>query len=171
MAGLLAVRPRFPEALGDIGPVLVVLGMLQLIALPLLMRPRLRLYGLPACAVLAIWICYIGVYEKVQRNLYDTHRFTEAVRAVTHNDSAPLVLHSMGKDAKAIKFMVNVDQDLQPVFTETTDQLDAVQGPANVVMSNSDFQRLQGTRFAGLPVALSGRFDKEDYVLLRVQGK
>jgi 4-amino-4-deoxy-L-arabinose transferase-like glycosyltransferase len=171
MAGLLAVRPRFPEALGDIGPVLVVLGMLQLIALPLLMRPRLRLYGLPACAVLAIWICYIGVYEKVQRNLYDTHRFTEAVRAVTHNDSAPLVLHSMGKDAKAIKFMVNVDQDLQPVFTETADQLDAVQGPANVVMSNSDFQRLQGTRFAGLPVALSGRFDKEDYVLLRVQGK
>jgi 4-amino-4-deoxy-L-arabinose transferase-like glycosyltransferase len=171
MAGLLAVRPRFPEALGDIGPVLVVLGMLQLIALPLLMRPRLRLYGLPACAVLAVWICYIGVYEKVQRNLYDTHRFTEAVRAVTQGDNAPLVLHSMGKDAKAIKFMVNVDQDLLPVFTETPEQLNAVQGPANVVMSNSDFQRLQGTRFAGLPVSLTGRFDKEDYVLLRVQGQ
>lgn len=168
MAGLLAVRPRFPEALGDIGTVLAVLGMLQLIALPLLMRPRLRLYGLPACAVLAVWVSYIGVYEKVQRNLYDTHRFTEAVMAVTEGDSAPLVLHSMGKDAKAIKFMVNVDQDLQPVFTETAEQLDAVKGPANVVMSNSDFQRLRGTRFASLPVSLTGRFDKEDYVLLRV---
>jgi 4-amino-4-deoxy-L-arabinose transferase-like glycosyltransferase len=168
LAGLLAVRPRFPEALGDIGTVLAVLGMLQLIALPLLMRPRLRLYGLPACAVLAVWVSYIGVYEKVQRNLYDTHRFTEAVMGVTEGDGAPLVLHSMGKDAKAIKFMVNVDHDLQPIFTETPEQLDAVKGPANVVMSNSDLQRLHGTRFARLPVSLTGRFDKEDYVLLRV---
>lgn len=168
MTGLLAVRPRFPEALSDIGPILAVLGMLQLVALPLLMRPRLRLYGLPACAVLAVWVSYIGVFEKTERILYDTRHFTQAVRDVTHSDSAPLVLHSMGRDAKGIKFMVNVDEDLQPVFTETPEQLSAVQGPANVVMSNNDFQKLQGTRLAQLPVLLSGRFDKEDYILLRL---
>jgi hypothetical protein len=170
IAGMLAVRPRFPEALNDIGPVLVVLGLLQLIALPLLMRPRLRLYGLPACAVLAVWISYIGVFEKVERMLYDTRHFTQAVREVTHDDGAPLVLHGMGKDAKGIKFMVNVDQDLRPVFTQTPGQLAAVPGPANVVMSNNDFQQLHGTPLGDLPVWLSGRFDKEDYVLLRVPG-
>lgn len=170
IAGMLAVRPRFPEALNDIGPVLVVLGLLQLIALPLLMRPRLRLYGLPACAVLAVWISYIGVFEKVERMLYDTRHFTQAVREVTHDDGAPLVLHGMGKDAKGIKFMVNVDQDLRPVFTQTPGQLAAVPGPANVVMSNNDFQQLHGTPLGVLPVWLSGRFDKEDYVLLRVPG-
>jgi len=168
MAGLLAIRPRFPETLSDIGPVLSVLGLLQLIALPLLMRPRLRLYGLPACAVLAVWVSYIGVFEKTERMLYDTRLFTEAVLGVTRSDSAPLVLYSMGKDAKGIKFMVNVDDDLQPVFADTVEQLNAVSGPANVVMSNNDFQKLQGTRFGPLPVLLSGRFDKEDYVLVRV---
>ncbi|MFK3798842.1 ArnT family glycosyltransferase [Pseudomonas sp. NPDC088444] len=170
MAGLLAVRPRFPEALSEIGPILTVLGLLQLIALPLLMRPRLRLYGLPACAVLAVWIGYIGVFEKTERMLYDTRHFTQAVRDVTRTDSAALVLHGMGKDAKGIKFMVNVDEDLQPLFTDSPAQLERIVGPANVVMSNNDFQKLQGTRFWKLPVLLSGRFDKEDYVLVRVPG-
>ncbi|WP_371928503.1 ArnT family glycosyltransferase [Pseudomonas sp. SLFW] len=170
MAGLLAVRPRFPEALSDIGPILAVLGILQLVALPLLMRPRLRLYGLPACAVLAVWISYIGVFEKTERTLYDTRHFTQAVREATRSDKAPLVLHSMGKDAKAIKFMVNVDEDLQPVFTDTPEQLLSVQGPANVVMSNNDFQKLHGTRLSELPVLLNGRFDKEDYILVRLPG-
>lgn len=168
LAGLLAVRPRFPEALGDIGPIIAALGILQLIALPLLMRPRLRLYGLAACAVLSVWISYIGVFEKTERTLYDTRQFTEAVRSLTETDSAPLVLHGMGKDAKAIKFMVNVDQDMQPVFTQTPEQLLALRGPANVVMSNSDFQTLQGSRLGRLPVLLTGRFDKEDYILLSV---
>jgi hypothetical protein len=168
MAGMLLARPRFPEALGDIGPLLVALGMLQLIALPLLMRPRLRLYGLPLCAVLAVWAGYIGMVEKVERNLYDTRQFTLAVRQVTQADHAPLVLHAMGRDGKAIKLMVNVDQDLLPLFTQTPEQLDALPGPANVVMSNTDFQQLQGTRLSGLPVLISGRFDKEDYILLRL---
>lgn len=168
MAALFALRPRFPEALVDIGPMLAVLGTLQLIALPLLMRPHLRLYGLPACAVLAVWISFIGVFEKAERVLYDTRQFTQAVMGVIDTDSAPLVLHGMGKDAKAIKFMVNVERDLQPVFTDTPDQLAALKGPANLVMSNADFQRLHGTPVATLPVLLSGRFDKEDYVLLRV---
>lgn len=168
LAGLLAVRPRFPEVLSDIGPILAALGILQLTALPLLLRPRLRLYGLPACAVLAVWISYIGVFEKTERTLYDTRHFTLAVRNLTEADSAPLVLHAMGKDAKAIKFMVNVDEDLQPIFTETPEQLLALQGPANVVMSNNDFQALQHSRLGQLPVLFSGRFDKEDYILLRV---
>ncbi len=170
MAGLLAVRPRFPEVLSDIGPVLAVLGILQLVALPLLMRPRLRLYGLPACAVLAVWISYIGVFEPTERTLYDTRHFSHAVRDATRSDNAPLVLHGMGKDAKAIKFMVNLDEDLLPLFTETPAQLLALQGPANVVMSNTDFQALQGSRLSDLPVLLNGRFDKEDYILLRVPG-
>lgn len=171
MVGLLLIRPRFPEALGDTGPLLIALGLLQLVALPLLMRPRLRLYGLPACAVLAVWLSYIGAFEKAERNLYDTRQFTAAVRQATRTDNAPLVLHGMGKDGKGIKFMVNVDEDLQPLFTLTPAELEALPGAADVVMSNADFQQLQGTRLGRLPVVLSGRFDKEDYVLLRLLGR
>jgi 4-amino-4-deoxy-L-arabinose transferase-like glycosyltransferase len=168
MVGLLLIRPRFPEVLNAVGPILVILGLLQLITLPLLMRPRLRIYGLPLCAVLAVWVTYIGVFEKAERSLYDSRHFTQSVLEATKNDSAPIVLYAMGKDAKAIKFMVNADQDLQPQFFETTQQLDALQGPAYIVMSNADFQKLQGTQVSALPVLLSGRFDKEDYILLHV---
>jgi 4-amino-4-deoxy-L-arabinose transferase-like glycosyltransferase len=166
--GLWMVRPRFPQLLESVAPILVVLGLLQLITLALLMRPRLRIFALPLCAVLAVWTTYIGVFEKAERTLYDTRHFTEAVREVTKHDAAPLVLYSMGKDAKAIKFMVNVDEDLQPVFADTAAQLETIKGPANLMMSNGDFQKLQATRLAALPVVLSGRFDNEDYVLLRL---
>nr|WP_256214424.1 phospholipid carrier-dependent glycosyltransferase [Pseudomonas sp. NFR16] len=171
MVGLLLIRPRFPEALGDTGPLLIALGLLQLVALPLLMRPRLRLYGLPACAVLAVWLSYIGAFEKAERNLYDTRQFTAAVRQAIRSDNAPLVLHGMGKDGKGIKFMVNVDEDLRPLFTLTPAELEALHGAADVVMSNADFQQLQGTRLGRLPVVLSGRFDKEDYILLRLPAR
>jgi len=76
------------------------------------------------------------------------------------------VLHGMGKDAKAIKFMVNVEQDLQPQFSETTQALEALKGPAWLMMDRSDYQALQGTPLAALQPVLSGRFDKNDYVLL-----
>jgi hypothetical protein len=51
----------------------------------------------------------------------------------------------MGKDAKAIKFMVNIEQDLQPQFSETIQDLEALKGPAWLMMDNKDFQALKGT--------------------------
>ncbi|WP_268796442.1 ArnT family glycosyltransferase [Pseudomonas huanghezhanensis] len=170
LAALLMARPRFPEELGTIGPVLVVLGLLQMGAIALLVRPRLRTLGLTLCAVLAVWGCYIGLFEKVERNLYDTEHFSQAVFGILRADPLPLVLHGMGKDAKAIKFMVNVDTDLRPQFTQTAPQLQAIHAPAYVAMSNTDYLALQGTAQGALPVIYSGRFDKEDYVLLRLPG-
>ena len=86
--------------------------------------------------------------------------------AQVQQNPAPLVLHGMGKDAKAIKFMVNVEQDLQPQFTETVQQLEALKGPAWLMMDSKDLQSLQGTSLASLQPVLTGRFDKNDYVLL-----
>jgi 4-amino-4-deoxy-L-arabinose transferase-like glycosyltransferase len=168
---LLVARQRFPEQLTSIGGVLIFLGLLQILALASLFRPRLRVYGLAACAVLAVWSSYIWVFEPVERNLYDTRSFSLEVDQVMQKDPLPLVLHVMGKDAKAIKFMVNLDHDLQPQFTQTPQQLVAVRGPAYVMMSNSSYMALKGTRLADLPVLLHGRFDKEDYVLMRVNGQ
>jgi hypothetical protein len=117
-------------------------------------------------AVLALWTVYAAVFEPVERALYDTRSFSRAAFAQVQQNPAPLVLHGMGKDAKAIKFMVNVEQDLQPQFTETVQQLEALQGPAWLIMDSKDMQSLQGTPLASLQPVLSGRFDKNDYVLL-----
>jgi len=168
IALLIIARQRFPEQLTHIGTVLIFLGLLQILALIALVRPRLRVFALAACALLAVWASYIAVFEPVERNLYDTRTFSLAVDDVLHKAPLPLILHGMGKDAKAIKFMVNLDHDLQPQFSQLPAQLTTLPGPAYVMMSNADYQALQGTPLAGVPVLLHGRFDKDDYVLLRL---
>ncbi len=168
IAGLLVARQRFPEQLGSINVVLTVLAVLQIAALALLFKQQWRTVGLAICAVLAMWSCYILVFEPVERELYDTRSFTLAARDLIQRDPAPVVLHSMGKDAKAIKFMVNIPEDLKPIFTDTPEGIEVVQGPAWLVMDKTDYQALQSTRFAALQPLLSGRFDKNDYVLLHL---
>ncbi len=74
----------------------------------------------------------------------------------------------MGKDAKAIKFMVNVNRDLLPLFTQSPTELAALPPPAWIIMDLKDYQALQGTALGNLAPALSGRFDKNDYVLLHL---
>lgn len=168
IAGLLVAQQRFPEQLPSIRSVLMLLGALQLVALALMFRSRWRAMGLAYCAVLAVWSSYILVLEPVERELYDTRAFTLAVRDLIQSDPAPVVLHGMGKDAKAIKFMVNLEQDLQPTFTQGPQALEQVPGPAWVVMDKSDFLALEGTRITALQPLLTGRFDNNDYVLLRL---
>lgn len=168
IVGLLVVRQRFPGQLMSIGVVLTVLVILQIVALALLFKRQWRTVGLAFCAVLAVWSSYILVFEPVERELYDTRSFTLAARDLIQRDPAPVVLYRMGKDARAIKFMVNIPEDLRPIFIDTPEDIEAVQGPAWLVMDKTDYQALQGTRFAALQPLLSGRFDKNDYVLLRL---
>lgn len=66
--------------------------------------------------MLALWSSYITVFEPAERTLYDTRTFTLKALQLIDQAPAPVVLHGMGKDAKAIKFMVNVDRDLLPAF-------------------------------------------------------
>jgi hypothetical protein len=166
IGGLLVAQRRFPDELTTLTSILIILGVLQVIALAVLVRPRWRAQTLAFCAVLALWSVYILVFEPVERRLYDSRIFSRAAFALVQKDPAPLVLHAMGKDAKAIKFMVNIDEDFQPVFTESTQELENLQRPAWLMMDENDYRALQGTPLGALPPVLSGRFDKNDYVLL-----
>jgi hypothetical protein len=152
--------------LGEVSIVLIALGVLQLLALSRLLVPRWRAEVLALCAVLALWTVYAAVFEPVERRLYDTQTFSRAVLAQVQQNPAPLVLHGMGKDAKAIKFMVNLPQDLQPQFSDSIQQLEAIKGPAWLMMDRSDLASLKGTPLESAQPVLSGRFDKNDYVLL-----
>lgn len=170
MLTLLWARTRLPEQLGNIGPMLVLLGLLQMAALAGLLRKRLRAQGLALCAVVAVWSFYTGMVEPFERGQYDTRSFTLAAWNIMQQSPAPLVLHGMGKDAKAIKFIVNLDKDIYPQFTQTAQQLVGIRGPAYVVMSHRDYSALPDLLKAPMQVRYSGLFDKEDYVLVSLQG-
>ncbi|MBN3865132.1 glycosyltransferase [Pseudomonas frederiksbergensis] len=168
IVALLIAQRRLPVQPAAFVPVLIVLVALQIIALVMWLRSNGRAEALACCAVLALWSVYILVFEPVERQLYDTQTFSRAAFAQVQKDPAPLVLHGMGKDAKAIKFMVNIEQDLQPVFTESIQELEALPGPAWLMMDRSDYTALQGTSLGALQPVLSGRFDNNDFVLLHV---
>lgn len=169
MAVLLFAKRRFPEQLTEITLVLIVLGLLQLAALSRLLIPKWRAEVLALCSVLALWTVYAAVFEPVERQLYDTQTFSRAAFAQVQKDPAPLVLYGMGKDAKAIKFMVNIEQDLQPKFSESIQDLETLKGPAWLMMDNKDFQALKGTPLETLQPVVTGSFDKNDYVLLHLK--
>ncbi|MCS4246031.1 glycosyltransferase family 39 protein [Pseudomonas sp. BIGb0164] len=166
--GLLVARRRYAEQLGSLTPILAVLGVLQVLALLALFKARLRPAGPALAAVLAIWATYIVVVEPLERSLYDTRTFSLAVKAQINSQPAPVVLHALGKDAKAIKLMVNLDCDRVPLFTQLPAELAPVQGPAWLVMSQEDYEGLQDPRFRSITPTLTGEFDKNPYVLLHL---
>lgn len=166
IVGLVFARPRYPEQLNQLGPVFAILGLLQALALLALCRARLRPLGPAFAAVLAVWATYIAVVEPLARSIYDTRTFTLQVHEQVRQQRAPLVLHGLGKDAKAIKYMVNLDCDQVPLFTQQASDLTPLQGPAWLVMSQVDFEGLKDPRFASITPTLTGEFDRAPYVLL-----
>jgi 4-amino-4-deoxy-L-arabinose transferase-like glycosyltransferase len=169
VVGLLMARKRYPAQLDSLGLVFGVLGVLQAVALLSLLKSRLRPLGSALAAVLALWSTYIVVVEPLERTLYDTRTFSLGVKAQIMQQPAPVVLHGLGKDAKAIKFMVNFNCDKVPLFTQSAADLAPLQGPAWLVMSAQDFEKLQDPRLRSITPTLTGEFDKDPYVLLHLE--
>lgn len=168
IAGLLLARPRYPEQLSHLGAVFALLGALQALALLTLFKARLRPGGPAVAAVLAVWATFILVVEPLERSVYDTRTFTLQVHEHVMQQRAPVVLHGLGKDAKAIKYMVNLDCDQVPLFTQQAADLKPIQGPAWLVMSEADYEALQDPRFRAITPTLAGEFDRNPYVLLHL---
>ena len=165
---LLVVRRRYAERLDHLELIFAVLATLQVVALLAVLKPRMRPVGPAITAVLALWATYIMVVEPLQRSLYDTRTFSLAAKAMIQQDPAPVVLHGLGKDAKAIKFMVSYDCDRVPLFTQRPADLNRIPTPAWLVMSAEDFATLQDPRFRAITPALRGEFDMNPYVLLHL---
>jgi hypothetical protein len=144
------------------------LVVLQLFSLFRLLRQERRAELIALSAVLALWGGYILVVEPVERQLYDSREFSLQVDATVAGNPAPLVLYSMGRDARAIKFMVNLDHDMQPLFAEQPAQLAAIQGPYYLMLDEKRATSLKAAYPAlGAPV-LAGNFDNDRYCLLHV---
>ncbi len=166
IAGLIVARRHYPEQSNASGLAFAVLGGLQVVALLALLKARP--VGPALVAVVAVWVTYIGMVEPLVRAVYDTRTFTLQVHEQVMQQRAPVILHGLGKDAKAIKYMVNLNCDEVPLFTQQAADLDPVQGPAWLVMSEADYKGLQDPRFRDITPTLTGEFDRNPYVLLHL---
>lgn len=169
VGALLVARHRFGAQVEHFQGALGLLIGLQVVVVAMLVKWHWRPVGPAFCAVLAVWSVYILVVEPLERRLYDTRTFAREAQALIRQDPAPLVLHGLGKDAKAIKFMVNVECDRVPLFTQAPADLAALPAPAWLVMDKAQFDGLEEPRWRGLTPVLVGQFDKNPYVLLHLE--
>ena len=116
--------------------------------------------------VLALWAAYILAFEPMERGLYGTRAFTLAADAAVAANPAPVAFVGLGKDAKAIKYLVNLDHDLAPRFIDQDSQLQGLRGPLYLVMSAARLRAVQPAALAGLKPLVAADFDHEAHVLL-----
>lgn len=147
---------------------MIGLGLCQLATLAAQWRgiapARRDLYS-AALAALALWLAQVLVVEPAQLQLHDTRGFVRAAEALRRGQPAPLALYDMGRDAEAIKYLVNVDADLQPLFYARPAQLAEAPRPLYVMVQSKQAAPLQDAA-APAQVVLQARFDNKNYTLL-----
>lgn len=170
LAGLWLAWKRFPQELAALGwrlPACIV-ALAGLLAFGALRwrRPAALALG----AALSLWASYILVFEPVEHRLYDSQAFSRELVRRLDAQPAALALYDMGPDARAIKLMVNLDRDLQPLFFDTPEQLAAQRGPFYLMIQARDAERIATSLPAASKQLFEGRFDNDTYRLLRLPG-
>ncbi len=121
-------------------------------------------------AALALWASYILVFEPVEHRLYDSQAFSRELVLQLDEQPAPLALYGMAPDARAIKLMVNLDRDLQPLFLDRPEQVAAQRGPLYLMIQARDAERIAASLSTAPEQLFEGRFDNDTYRLLRLPG-
>jgi hypothetical protein len=148
-------------------PALAALALSQLallIAQRYIAAPQ-RDVAVAAGAALALWAAMVLVVEPAQLRIHDTRAFVHATEQLRQARPAPIVLYGMGRDAEAIKYLVNVDGDIQPLFYRRPDELIAARRPLYLMIAARRVGELRAAGVRGLQPLLAGRFDNKPYAL------
>ncbi|MEJ8320360.1 ArnT family glycosyltransferase [Pseudomonas oryzihabitans] len=121
-----------------------------------------RLLTLSGIAFAAQWLMLVAVVEPIQDVEYDTRGFVIQVEDMRAQQPGPLVFFGIGQDSWAIRYMMNLDHDEQPIFVarEQKAQLNALPAGAWVVIAKQDRELLAGTRLEKLQPVLERRLNR-----------
>ena len=121
-----------------------------------------RLLTLSGVAFAAQWLMLVAVVEPIQDVEYDTRGFVTQVEDMRAQQPGPLVFFGIGQDSWAIRYMMNLDHDEQPIFIarEQKAQLDALPAGSWVVLARQDRELLVGTRLERLQPVLERRLNR-----------
>jgi 4-amino-4-deoxy-L-arabinose transferase-like glycosyltransferase len=142
-------------------PLLIaVLLVLQVAALGVWRRPQ-RLVWLSLVALAAQWLVLVAVVEPAKDLQFDTRRFVGQVEALRVKQPGTLVFLNLGRDTWAVRYMMNLDHDEQPVFIAGNEvgRLDALPRPAWVIVARKETALLPGTPLELLQPSLEGRLN------------
>ncbi|MGL4860249.1 MAG: ArnT family glycosyltransferase [Enterobacteriaceae bacterium] len=160
----LELAPWLPTVYGLIAATAVM----QCALLWLRWRGRQPLLLSVLLSVLSLWLVMVLLVEPVQRADRNTSHFTAVAEQIRAREPAPLGFYRMGKDAMAIKYMVNLPYPLQPQFFYSAAELQKVDHTLWLVGEERDLQPLLAQFGSRIQVALTSvQFDGKAFALYR----
>jgi 4-amino-4-deoxy-L-arabinose transferase-like glycosyltransferase len=150
----------------------LVLIMVCLLAIQLAML-RLRIHATPSGrlmaalsgAALTAWVCNLLVIEPATLAIHDTRTFVLEVETLQRERPGQIVFFRVGKDAGAIKFLVNLDYDLRPHFSNDSAELDVLNvRPAYIILQDDQLSLAERSEsLQNKTPVLRDHFDHHNY--------
>ena len=129
-----------------------------------------RLLTLSALAFTALWVMLVAVIEPAQDLEYETRGFVTQVEGLREQQPGPLVFFGLGQDTWAIRYIMNLDHDEQPLFVgrDQSTQLDALPRGSWIVLARQDRDLLAGTSLEQLQPVLERRLNGNPCLVYRL---
>lgn len=157
-------------------PLLIaIFALLQLLALYCWRRTRgsfgRRLVLLSALALAAQWTLLVAVVDPAKDRQFDTQGFVRDVEQLRAAEHGPLVFFNLGQDTWAVRYMMNLDHDEQPLFVrgDTPGELDALPHGSWVIVARKDRGMLQGTSLENQQPVYEGRLNDNPCLVFQLQ--
>ena len=129
-----------------------------------------RLVTLSLIALATQWLVLVTVVEPAKDLQFDTKNFVGAVENLRAEHPGPLVFLNLGKDTWAIRYIMNLGHDEQPLFVGRDDlaQLNALPRSSWVIVARKETELLQATPLEHLAPAFNGRLNDNPLLVFRV---
>ncbi|OIN54538.1 ArnT family glycosyltransferase [Pseudomonas costantinii] len=157
-------------------PVLVgVLIVLQLAAILVWQRLQgrvaQRLVILSLIALATQWLVLVKAVEPSKDLQFDTRSFVGAVEKLRAGNPGTLVFLNLNKDTWAIRYIMNLDHDEQPLFIggNQLERLQTLPRPAWVIVARKETELLRGTPLEHLAPVFNGRLNDNPLLVFQVQ--
>jgi hypothetical protein len=150
-----------PIERGDFHWMMGLLAVLQCytVVIQIKLSTHRRLIGLASGAVATLWLVNLLLVEPMLRKLHDCTAFVSAVEQQRRTNSGDIVFFRIGKDAAAIKYMVNIDADLQPIFVDNTAAIASLKKPFYLIVQDSELAALNGLPSGQMQMIAHEHFD------------
>ncbi|WP_226476722.1 hypothetical protein [Pseudomonas sp. MWU16-30323] len=130
-----------------------------------------RLVVLSLIALVTQWLVLVVVVEPAKDLQYDTKNFVGAVEKLRADTPGTLVFVDLAKDTWAIRYIMNLDHDEQPLFIGRNEPLlvDTLPRPAWVIVERKQTALLSGTPLEHMAPVFNGRLNDNPLLVFLVK--
>ena len=130
-----------------------------------------RLVVLSVIALATQWLVLVKVVEPAKDLQFDTRNFVSTVEKLRADNPGTLVFVDLAKDTWAIRYIMNLDHDEQPLFIGRNQPLlvDTLPRPAWVIVERKQTALLSGTPLEHMAPVFNGRLNDNPLLVFLVK--